>query len=263
MASCPRPLYRNGVGNPPRITASTFSAQARAEQRPLVVIQGHTVHNRAPHSVPDGFTLENWRFLWQRPSPYYPDLWRTTWNTLRLAVGMTLTMVAISTPTGYVLSRMKFPGRNALLSSTLILHAFPAITLLIAVYYVLRVLGLLNSISGVDYLEPDPKKVAKAGFEPHGEVVYHFQSITHNHRFVLKLILPRWKDDKPGELPEVPSVTSLWGGADWHERETFDLFGVIFDGHPDLRRILLPDDWQGHALRKDFPLRGYEPYSLK
>ena len=52
-------------------------------------------------------------------------------------------------------------------------------------------------------------------------------------------------------------------GVNWHDRETFDLFGVIFEVHPDLRRILLPDDWQGHALRKDFPLRGYEPYSLK
>jgi NADH-quinone oxidoreductase subunit C len=61
----------------------------------------------------------------------------------------------------------------------------------------------------------------------------------------------------------VDSVTSVWRTANWHERETFDLFGVIFDGHPDLRRILLPEDWQGHSLRKDFPLRGYEPYSLK
>ena len=61
----------------------------------------------------------------------------------------------------------------------------------------------------------------------------------------------------------VPTVTGVWRTANWHERETYDLFGVIFDGHPDLRRILLPDDWQGHALRKDFPLRGYEPYSLK
>jgi NADH-quinone oxidoreductase subunit C len=60
----------------------------------------------------------------------------------------------------------------------------------------------------------------------------------------------------------VPTVTNVWRTANWHERETYDLFGVIFDGHPDLRRILLPDDWQGHALRKDFPLRGYEPYSL-
>ena len=61
----------------------------------------------------------------------------------------------------------------------------------------------------------------------------------------------------------MPTVTGVWRTANWHERETFDLFGVVFDGHPDLRRILLPDDWQGHALRKDFPLRGYEPYSLE
>jgi NADH-quinone oxidoreductase subunit C len=65
------------------------------------------------------------------------------------------------------------------------------------------------------------------------------------------------------EDTHVPTVTGVWRTANWHERETFDLFGVIFDGHPDLRRILLPEDWQGHALRKDFPLRGYEPYSLK
>jgi NADH-quinone oxidoreductase subunit C len=115
---------------------------------------------------------------------------------------------------------------------------------------------LLNCISGVDYLEPDPKKVAKAGFEPHLEVVYHLQSFTNRHRFVLKMILPRWKDDKAGELPEVPSVTSLWRAADWHEREVYDLSGVWFVGHPDLKRILLADDWVGHPLRKDyeFPL---------
>ena len=115
---------------------------------------------------------------------------------------------------------------------------------------------LLNCISGVDYLEPDPKKVAKAGFEPHTEVVYHFQSFTHRHRFTLKLVLPRWKDNKPGQLPEVPSLTSLWSSADWHEREVYDLSGVWFTGHPDLRRILLAEDWEGHPLRKDyeFPL---------
>jgi NADH-quinone oxidoreductase subunit C len=114
----------------------------------------------------------------------------------------------------------------------------------------------LNCISGVDYLEPDPKKVPKAGFEPHTEVVYHFSSFTHRHRFVLKLVLPRWKDNKVGELPEVPSVTSLWRTADWHEREVYDLSGVWFNGHPDLRRILTSEDWVGHPLRKDyeFPL---------
>jgi len=116
---------------------------------------------------------------------------------------------------------------------------------------------LLNCISGVDYLEPDPKKAPKAGFEPHTEVVYHLSSFAHpGQRFVLKLILPRWKDDKPGRIPEVPSVTSLWPAADWHEREVYDLSGIWFEGHPDLRRILLAEDWVGHPLRKDyeFPL---------
>jgi NADH-quinone oxidoreductase subunit C len=115
---------------------------------------------------------------------------------------------------------------------------------------------ILNCISGVDYLEPDPKKAPKAGFEPHTEVVYHLSSFTHKHRFVLKVSLPRWKDDKPGELPEVPSVVKLWPAADWHEREVYDLSGVWFTGHPDLRRILLAEDWVGHPLRKDyeFPL---------
>ena len=115
---------------------------------------------------------------------------------------------------------------------------------------------LLNCISGVDYLEPDPKKAPKAGFDPHVEVVYHFQSFTHRHRFVLKIILPRWKNNKPGELPEVPSVSGIWQTADWHEREVYDLSGVWFTGHPDLSRILLSEDWLGHPLRKDyeFPL---------
>ncbi len=115
---------------------------------------------------------------------------------------------------------------------------------------------ILNCISGVDYFEPDPKKAPKAGFEPHVEVVYHLSSFTHRHRFVLKVVLPRWKDDKPGELPEVPSVVALWSAADWHEREVYDLSGVWFHGHPDLRRILLSEDWVGHPLRKDyeFPL---------
>ena len=116
---------------------------------------------------------------------------------------------------------------------------------------------LLNCVSGVDYLEPDPKKVAKAGFEPHVEVVYHLSSFKNPaRRFVVKVSLPRWKDGRPGALPEVPSVTGLWRAADWHEREVYDLSGVYFTGHPDLRRILLSEDWEGHPLRKDyeFPL---------
>ncbi len=117
----------------------------------------------------------------------------------------------------------------------------------------------LNCISAVDYLEPDPRKAPKAGFQPHLEVVYHLSSFGPRerfHRLALKLILPRWKDNQPGQLPEVPSVTGLWQTADWHEREVYDLSGVWFTGHPDLKRILLADDWVGHPLRKDyeFPL---------
>ena len=91
--------------------------------------------------------------------------------------------------------------------------------------------------------------------EPRFEVNYHLFSTTKFHRLRLKVLLH--EDD-----PRVETVTTVWRTANWHERETFDMFGIRFDGHPDLRRILLPDDWQGHALRKDFPLRGYEPYSL-
>jgi NADH-quinone oxidoreductase subunit C len=91
--------------------------------------------------------------------------------------------------------------------------------------------------------------------EPRFEVNYHLFSTTKRHRLRLKVLLA--EDDA-----KVQTVTTVWRTANWHERETFDLFGVRFEGHPDLRRILLPDDWQGHALRKDFPLRGYEPYSL-
>ena len=91
--------------------------------------------------------------------------------------------------------------------------------------------------------------------EPRFEVNYHLFSTTKHHRLRLKVLLHE-------EDARVPTVTPVWRTANWHERETYDLFGVIFEGHPDLRRILLPDDWQGHALRKDFPLRGYEPYSL-
>ncbi|HEX6126253.1 MAG TPA: NADH-quinone oxidoreductase subunit C [Pyrinomonadaceae bacterium] len=91
--------------------------------------------------------------------------------------------------------------------------------------------------------------------DPRFEVNYHLFSTKHHKRLRLKVLLS--EDD-----PHVETVTTLWRTADWHERETYDMFGVIFDGHPDLRRILLPSDFDGHALRKDYPLRGYEPYSM-
>ena len=112
----------------------------------------------------------------------------------------------------------------------------------------------LNSVTAVDYFEPDEKKAAKVTWQPHLEVVYHLFSMKHKHSLVLKVMLPRWKDDSPGELPEMPSVAGVWRTADWHERECYDLLGVRFTGHPNLRRILCPEDWVGHPLRKDYEM---------
>jgi NADH-quinone oxidoreductase subunit C len=76
-------------------------------------------------------------------------------------------------------------------------------------------------------------------------VTYHLHSMTLRHKIVLKV-------EVPTETPDVPSVESVWKTANWHEREAFDLYGLNFTGHPDLRRILLPYDWEGHPLRKDY-----------
>ena len=114
----------------------------------------------------------------------------------------------------------------------------------------------LNNLCGVDYFEPDEKKQAKFGHEPHVEVVYHLSSYSVRHKITIKVCVPRWKDDQKGELPEVPTVSGVWKIADWHEREAFDLVGINFVGHPNLNRILCAEDWVGHPLRKDyeFPL---------
>jgi NADH-quinone oxidoreductase subunit C len=81
------------------------------------------------------------------------------------------------------------------------------------------------------------------------EVVYHLLSYRHRHAFVLKVEAAR-------AAPVIPTVEVVWKAANWHEREVYDLFGVDFPGHPDLRRILLPDDWVGHPLRKDYQEAG-------
>ena len=87
------------------------------------------------------------------------------------------------------------------------------------------------------------------------EVVYNLYSIPFNLHLTLKVVLPRNSEEEP--LPEVPTVTVIWRTADWHEREVYDLVGIHFTGHPDLRRILLPTDWEGHPLRKDYQEQEY------
>lgn len=98
----------------------------------------------------------------------------------------------------------------------------------------------LSSLSGVDY----GVEAQKFG------VVYHLSSILKKHQLVLKVYQQNDRDEQ--NLPVFKSVTSVWKTADWHEREAFDLLGIYFEGHPDLRRILLPDDWEGYPLRKDY-----------
>lgn len=112
--------------------------------------------------------------------------------------------------------------------------------------------NMLHLITCVDHFQPDEKLAAKAAWQPHLEVLYHLSSLALRHRIVLKVLLPRWQDDVPGRLPELPSVCDIWRTAEWHEREVYDLCGVGFPGNPDLRRILCPDDWVGHPLRKDY-----------
>jgi NADH-quinone oxidoreductase subunit C len=99
---------------------------------------------------------------------------------------------------------------------------------------------LLTGITGLDYMPQEPRFA----------VAYHLYSFQYNRRLRLKVYLPE-------DAPEVESVTSIFPAADWDERETFDMFGIIFTGHPKLRRVLMPDEWEGFPLRKDYPL-GYE-----
>jgi NADH-quinone oxidoreductase subunit C len=98
----------------------------------------------------------------------------------------------------------------------------------------------LANITAVDYFP-----------ENRFAVVYHLASLPYQTQLTLRVELPVVNRDGDN-LPEVPSVSGVWRTADWHEREAFDLMGIYFTDHPDLRRILLPDDWQGFPLRKDY-----------
>ncbi|MGC5017195.1 NADH-quinone oxidoreductase subunit C [Micromonospora sp. DT47] len=99
---------------------------------------------------------------------------------------------------------------------------------------------LCSSVSGVDYLGADERRL---------HVVYLLTSMTYRRRVRLEAAVS-------AEAPHLPSVTAVYPTADWQERETYDMFGIVFDGHPNLTRILMPDDWEGHPQRKDYPLGG-------
>lgn len=100
--------------------------------------------------------------------------------------------------------------------------------------------NFLSDVIGTDYYPQNPRF----------EVVYNLYSIPQRHRLRLKVKI------QDGET--LPSVTSVWKGADWAEREAYDMFGIRFEGHPNLKRIYMPEDWEGFPLRKDYPLKGYK-----
>jgi len=102
----------------------------------------------------------------------------------------------------------------------------------------------LSSVTAVDWLERVPRF----------DVVYHLLSIPRFSELRLKVRVGQLGD----EHPSVPTVTAVWPGANWYEREVYDLFGITFAGHPDLRRILMPIDWTTYPLRKDYPLTGFD-----
>lgn len=102
---------------------------------------------------------------------------------------------------------------------------------------------MLSDVTAVDYLNVK---------EPRFEVVYHLYSLSKNHRLRLKV-------EVEDEDPVVPSIVNLWKTAVWEEREVFDLYGIKFEGHPDLRRVLTYPEFEGHPLRKDYPMEGRQP----
>ena len=108
----------------------------------------------------------------------------------------------------------------------------------------------LNDLTAAD-IAPRPGEEKKFAGEPRLEVVYRLSDLPLTQSHTLKIVLPR---PSPEERPEVPTVSHLFPVAEWHEREVFDLFGVVFSDHPNLTRILTTDDWTGHPLRKDYEM---------
>jgi len=117
----------------------------------------------------------------------------------------------------------------------------------------LEIMRLLRDEPGLDFeMLTDVTAVDYLGEEPRFELVYHLYSVKRNHRV-------RIKSRVPESAPEIASLVSLWPSADWMEREVWDLYGIRFLGHPDLRRILLYEEFEGHPLRKDYPKEKRQP----
>jgi NADH-quinone oxidoreductase subunit C len=104
--------------------------------------------------------------------------------------------------------------------------------------------NFMADLTAVDWLDRIPRY----------DVVYHLLSIPHQSAVRLKIRIGQRRE----EHPSVPTITSIWPSANWYEREVYDMFGITFTGHPDLRRILMPIDWTTHPLRKDYPLSGFD-----
>ncbi|CAN5271755.1 NADH-quinone oxidoreductase subunit C [soil metagenome] len=138
---------------------------------------------------------------------------------------------------------------------TEVTDAFGEVTIVVPRRYIADACRFLKDDHGFDLLADLTGADRGPEEDPRFEVNYHLFSTKHYSRLRLKALLS--EDDA-----KIETVAGIWKTANWHERETFDMFGVVFEGHPDLRRILMPSDFDGFALRKDFPLRGYEPYSL-
>lgn len=156
--------------------------------------------------------------------------------------------MAITAASTVEIVREKFP--QAVLETaafrgeqTIVLHPEHLVTVCAYLQKSLRY-TFLSSITAVDWLERVPRY----------DVVYHLLSIPNQCELRLKVRVGK----RGEEHPPVPTVTGVWPGANWYEREVYDLFGITFAGHPDLRRILMPGDWTTHPLRKDYPLSGFD-----
>lgn len=165
-----------------------------------------------------GFSLKNWTFLWSRPQPHYPSIWPCLLNTLQLAVGVAVIATGTSVLAGYIISRMKFRGRSLFMASTLILHAFPAISLLIALYYLLKALGLLNSLLGpmlvrAGFMVPFSIWIMKGFFDGVSWDMERAALVDGASRFQAwyKVVLPQVK---PG-IAAISLFTFLYGWAEY------------------------------------------------